>query len=495
MYRGGLVARAGLTSLAYIGFDGVQQRTVQLSAGTDAVYTTTATDMDGTVYLPQSSSGATQCRDSRLLSGLAKVTADGQVTSSAINLCSSLTQPHILPVGSGVVLDTQPNNSGHTLVGVNATGVVWQYNAWAAVDGFAIDSMSEPIIDSSGHVVLVRSGSQQIDGAVNHQAFVTLLDGITGRIVSSWNTSSVESGMSMYPWGWAAIAPGRVYLHAAPCHAGNFCVRPEYRDAPQLYAIDMPGVGFDYPRGQALDEDNPTPSPTPDPTPTVTTPAPCLTLQFVGVRGSRSGPKDSGDWDSVLTKVRDRVAAQVKGMSSTAIHYSALPVGDGLVTYTLVYVDSKEEGKHALLKYIDIFTTRCPSTYMLVVGYSQGAHAAGDAFELLSPSERKHIILLLFGDPIFNPKQPAVDVGNYDKALSGALKKFVPHLRDIKSDARARVRNYCMKGDPICNSSAGNYMLCAANMSKCPHVLYATKGWADDGADWSVAEWSRLTKH
>jgi len=108
-------------------------------------------------------------------------------------------------------------------------------------------------------------------------------------------------------------------------------------------------------------------------------------------------------------------------------------------------------------------------------------------FEDLPATQRRHIAALaLFGDPRFNPKQQAVDRGDYDKRLWGIFNVLDPEPREIRGNAIPDVHSYCTQGDPVCNYSPKNVAACTLN---CAHLQYVIRGWTDLAAFWAVSHW------
>jgi hypothetical protein len=184
----------------------------------------------------------------------------------------------------------------------------------------------------------------------------------------------------------------------------------------------------------------------------------------------------------------------VTGSQSAPIAYEAVPV-DFLhlgSSYGPNYVDSVYEGEKALRKALSDFWSTCPTTYVIVAGYGQGAQVAGDVVEALTSKQRSRIAaLLLFGDPRFNPKDKRVNVPEtgYSRKLSGSFQVVDKHMRQIPQDLKVDTRSYCLAGDPVCNLSATNLAGCLAN---CAHFKYEDDGWTELAAFWAITHWRQL---
>lgn len=176
---------------------------------------------------------------------------------------------------------------------------------------------------------------------------------------------------------------------------------------------------------------------------------PCTDVRIVGLRGSGQGlsPAEHG-MGAPLSGVANEIAAQASGamsLSFKGIDYPALPVSS---VVTGRYWSSKNAGKRKLGRYLVRHARACPSMRFVVMGYSQGAHAAGDYFE----EAPRQIIdrvsaLVMFGDPRFNP------------SASYAWGTFQPTQAGIQSPSRDtqafsgwddRVFSFCNRGDIVC---------------------------------------------
>jgi hypothetical protein len=230
--------------------------------------------------------------------------------------------------------------------------------------------------------------------------------------------------------------------------------------------------------------------------PPSTVPQPsCPTLQFVGVRGSGETEADGEGYGKTILAMRNALA-QVPGLRAAHINYSAVPVVRllDLHQYAAIYVDSVSEGSYALEAFLVRFMRDCPRTYVILGGYSQGAHVVGDVLEHdLSSDQRRHIAAVaMFGDPRFNPNQRVVDIGGYNKKLSGVA-TVLYGARVVDEDIVDRVRSYCLNGDPVCNLSTWNVAQCALEAT-CVHYRYVTSNYTRIAADTAIKHWRQLQK-
>ena len=134
----------------------------------------------------------------------------------------------------------------------------------------------------------------------------------------------------------------------------------------------------------------------------------CPSLQFFGVRGSGETTSDGDGYGTTVQGFEQTLATLVPGLSATPIDYPAVPVGyTGILYYKNTYKNSVAAGENALQTALIVFRSKCPRTYVMLAGYSQGAQVAGDVADTLTKAQRAHIAAVaLFGDPRFNPAKP-----------------------------------------------------------------------------------------
>lgn len=241
---------------------------------------------------------------------------------------------------------------------------------------------------------------------------------------------------------------------------------------------------------------SPAPSISPSASPSASPTIDCPSVQVYGVRGSRGGDSDTAISDAEMDSIFDIIREKVPGSRSAPIAYTAIKVdfANLLGSYGPDYADSTADGQKKLRKALVDFWTGCPSTYVIIAGYSQGAHVAGDVTEGLTLQQRKHVAaLLLFGDPRFNPKEKKANVpsAGYSSKLSGSFQVIDKHMRNLPTDLVDKTRSYCIADDPVCNLSAGNLAGCL-NLSACPHMKYVSGTWTQLAAFWAITHWRGL---
>jgi alpha-tubulin suppressor-like RCC1 family protein len=211
----------------------------------------------------------------------------------------------------------------------------------------------------------------------------------------------------------------------------------------------------------------------------------------VGVRGSDEDQQDGQGYGDTVNAVRQIILRDFPGsVANHFIEYPAIPVFYGGVLYRENYPRSVNEGKNALSSFLNSFHTRCPTSFIALVGYSQGAHVAGDVFQEIRQSVRDKITAMaLFGDPRFNPRQSKVSLGG-NGGLAGSWAAPWPgangELRSFHSEDFDAVHSYCHEYDPVCNFSPANLSPCLAGYY-CIHTHYIDFSYPTEAAKWILS--------
>lgn len=219
----------------------------------------------------------------------------------------------------------------------------------------------------------------------------------------------------------------------------------------------------------------------------------CQPLRVIGVRGSGETAGDADGYGGTVAAVIDGLVPLA--MNAHAVNYPAVAVNFSDPSYGKKYVNSVHAGESELSKYLkDFFASSCAQkTYLVIVGYSQGAHVAGDVYEQLTTKHRRSVAaLVLLGDPRFNPQARGVNFGDYSKSLTGVYP--LAALRNIPPGSKEAIHSYCTAGDPICNFSVKNAKSCQADLPACPHVHYVDRGWTAMAANWIRTRLAQLPK-
>jgi len=239
-------------------------------------------------------------------------------------------------------------------------------------------------------------------------------------------------------------------------------------------------------------------SPSPSPSSSATKPPgyQCGTIKFFGLRGSGENAWDGEGMGFTVDAVKNTMAGLIPGLKFQAVDYPAIAVQWWDPAYPANYVDSEWTGRDAFLQALRDFIRFCPTTYAVAVGYSQGAQAIGDAYAMLTDTERKHLLVLEFGNPAFNSdkSQNVMDAGNYSAKLAGILLQTGYDPQVVPGKWQTYVRSYCAKGDPVCNYQKRDVLPCITNLPTCGHLQYVSRGWTDQAARWAAGRWQRLPR-
>jgi hypothetical protein len=195
---------------------------------------------------------------------------------------------------------------------------------------------------------------------------------------------------------------------------------------------------------------------------------PCTGVEIIGLRGSGEELNaDEHNMGKLVGPMADAIADKIPAPVSRRFVGIAYPAGDASAVTVLSrsYFASKELGESVLDSYLDTRMGTCPDTKYVVMGYSQGAHAAGDLLAREPSSTTDKIkAFIMFGDPRFNPDAEytwgSFDPRNHGIAGARSLNDF--------SSWKKRVMSFCNNGDLICQGigfghgtdthSAANYI-------------------------------------
>lgn len=236
----------------------------------------------------------------------------------------------------------------------------------------------------------------------------------------------------------------------------------------------------------------------------------CRTVEAVYARGSGETKLIS----SGLSMFRDRLSDY---FNNSALHlyelgtdtydghnYGAVAVGIGNLGTTIgawvtagsggAYGDSVNSGMLELQSYLSQRSAKCPGSYFVLGGYSQGAQAVGQVLPLLSQSVRDRVVFVgLFGDPkldlpegvgIMPPACSGENLSAYRRDIGschvfrGSLGARIPYL---PNDFLSKTGLWCYRDDFVCGSSINPF-----NTSG--HGLYGDDGMAISDAV-SEAAW------
>lgn len=146
------------------------------------------------------------------------------------------------------------------------------------------------------------------------------------------------------------------------------------------------------------------------------------------------------------------------------------------------------QGVRTVVDTLNVQAEACPDQSFVLLGYSQGALVTGDALldpdvrlvgrdagEVSPGAARSIRAIVFYGDPRFVGAE-AYNVGSFDPDLNGLLPR-PPGSLDAYAD---RMRDYCVDGDMICQSSLA--------LDEAPHVAYFDNGMQFDGAAFAITQ-------
>lgn len=172
----------------------------------------------------------------------------------------------------------------------------------------------------------------------------------------------------------------------------------------------------------------------------------CTDVHIVGVRGSGQsgyGKQVQVHLDAVAEELRDAGLS----VSDEPLDYPALSLADsfGFALFTGAYDRSVDAGVMALQAVLDRVADQCPSSFVVPIGYSQGAQVIKQTFGDRGVGDRVLSVILL-ADPLRDITQPGVvTIGSLGVEDEGALGTIgiADHLRPLVIDV-------CSQRDSVC---------------------------------------------
>ena len=190
--------------------------------------------------------------------------------------------------------------------------------------------------------------------------------------------------------------------------------------------------------------------------------AECPQVAILQARGSGQAFGNSANIAGLLAASADR-RARAAGLSTTVTEipypakgnflWAAKGGYEALVKY---YGDSVRAGiATATAAVNDVAATCGTATRIVLVGYSQGAHVVGDAFENTDYSTQQRVAaLVMIADPRRNALAPSEGARSPYFGV-GSVLRWSP--RHVGTTELAAVRSYCTGGDTICAFQSGNW--------------------------------------
>ncbi|MET9327136.1 cutinase family protein [Tsukamurella sp. NPDC003166] len=180
----------------------------------------------------------------------------------------------------------------------------------------------------------------------------------------------------------------------------------------------------------------------------------CADYTFIGAAGSGEG-REAGGLGPTVNSAAQAFAARARAAGTTVairpIHYPAAPVPTGLDKLG-GFLASMNTGAANTQGDADIVIKACPSTKIVLVGYSQGAAAVHRALQRLG--DKKQIVAVgLIADPDRIPNDTTRYLGTAPRTQGMAqASAMISGANPAPLPARigGRTITVCNTGDPVC---------------------------------------------
>jgi len=159
----------------------------------------------------------------------------------------------------------------------------------------------------------------------------------------------------------------------------------------------------------------------------------CAAVHVITARGSTEAPGE-GPMSAVVDAI---VGNSTQTVSREAVVYPAA---------LFPYGSSEAQGVTDMKNKLAAKTSACPNTKIVLTGYSQGAHVAGDVLAAKAPGTAKVVAAILFGDV------GHVAGESFEKGTATAQHGLFPRASGVLEPFSAQLASYCDIGDPYCAS-------------------------------------------
>ncbi len=190
----------------------------------------------------------------------------------------------------------------------------------------------------------------------------------------------------------------------------------------------------------------------------------CAAGYFIAARGSGQNPLGGfyahglgHRGKAVYEKTRERLGLSAAQFQANAVNYPAVAVDWRLIDRAN-YDSSQTAGVSAASTQVRDVLNSCPSARVVLFGYSQGAHAIGDAFEALPPSLKSRILSVqLFADAKRRIKDPAIvyrprpDWGMRRDQSAPPWHGILGSRDGFTGTADRQVMSWCWSQDDVCS--------------------------------------------
>lgn len=200
----------------------------------------------------------------------------------------------------------------------------------------------------------------------------------------------------------------------------------------------------------------------------------CAGAYFVSVRGSGQNPHPGDDsgyangmgslGSRLYQDARTRLGLSTANFQANAVNYPAQSVTGRHLGHIEAYRASENIGWKHTATTVENIAGRCPAARIVVFGFSQGAQAAGDAFQFgLATAARSHVTsLVLFADATYNNTDPRIEHPIGRAISDGMVYPTRPYFtRDASKQALTdprgqeftawQVASWCSSRDDVCS--------------------------------------------
>jgi hypothetical protein len=179
--------------------------------------------------------------------------------------------------------------------------------------------------------------------------------------------------------------------------------------------------------------------------------------------------------------VRDEIERALPGdaVFSRSVIYPAVSLGPANLTGAGLrigrlgkYHDSVTEGKRWMREQLrDLLACEAPKSWIVLIGYSQGAQVIGDVFQGMTSQQRDRVVgVVLFGDPYFNGRSLG-GVGSFRRTNDGVLGRRPRYRTHLD-----RVRSYCDGRDYVCQGDYASKITNARFIEDVPFAVELCDG-------------------
>ncbi|KAF5383247.1 hypothetical protein D9615_004842 [Tricholomella constricta] len=163
----------------------------------------------------------------------------------------------------------------------------------------------------------------------------------------------------------------------------------------------------------------------------------CAAVHIITARGSSEPPGEG----TIGAIVDDVVSSSKQTVSREAVVYPAT-----VINY-LGPLGSQAQGVAAMKARLAAKASACPDTKIVLTGYSQGAHVAGDVLASKAGGTANVAALILMGDP------GHVRGESFQKGTANMSNGLFPRSNNALEPFASKINSFCDFGDPFCAAS------------------------------------------